>query len=195
MHMPRLSARRARSVATAKASATSYKPARPIADDGRGRHERKRASGGGRANTTATASDLAASVSRSFSRSRCTVAGRGRPIRGGSGRDGDQWERGGFSNSISPLQFINVNFFLRKFSVDFVRRRPCPNSRPQPRGEWSRETKERERERESRLPRPSPLSSCLFLAKLQWRATAAILRTNERWLLAPKLHVPTTQNT
>ena len=86
-------------------------------------------------------------------------------------------------------------FFLRKFSVDTVRRRPCPNSRPQPRGEWSRETKERERERESRLPRPSPLSSCLFLAKLQWRATAAILRTNERWLLAPKLHVPTTQNT
>ena len=33
MHMPRLSARRARSVATAKASATSGKPARPIADD------------------------------------------------------------------------------------------------------------------------------------------------------------------
>ena len=48
MHMPRLSARRARSVATAKASATSYKPARPIADDGRGRHERKRASERGR---------------------------------------------------------------------------------------------------------------------------------------------------
>ena len=119
MHMPRLSARRARSVATAKASATSYKPARPIADDGRGRHERKRASGGGRANTTATASDLAASVSRSFSRSRCTVAGRGRPIRGGSGRDGDQWERGGFSNSISPLQFINVNFFFEKILCRF----------------------------------------------------------------------------
>ena len=48
MHMPRLSARRARSVATAKASATSGKPARPIADDGRGRHERKRAGEGGR---------------------------------------------------------------------------------------------------------------------------------------------------
>ena len=48
MHMPRLSARRARSVATAKASATSDKPARPIADDGRGRHERKRAGEGGR---------------------------------------------------------------------------------------------------------------------------------------------------
>ena len=97
--MPRLSARRARSVATAKASATSDKPARPIADDGRG----AQASGGGRANTTATASDLAASVSRSFSRSRCTLAGRGRPIRGGSGRDGDHWERGGFDNSNSPL--------------------------------------------------------------------------------------------
>ena len=75
----------------------------------RSRTARAQASGGEGANTTATASDLAASVSRSFSRSRCTLAGRGRPIRGGSGRncrDGDHWERGGLDNSISPLQFI-----------------------------------------------------------------------------------------
>ena len=92
MLMPRLSARRARCLATAKASATCDKPARPIADDATGT-DGTSASGGGRANTTATASDLAASVSRSFSRSRCTLAGRGRPIRGGSSRDGVHWDR------------------------------------------------------------------------------------------------------
>ena len=38
---------------------------------------------------------------------------------------------------IHRCSLVMLNF-VRKYPVDFERRRPCPNSRPQPRGEWSR---------------------------------------------------------
>ena len=80
-------------------------------------------------------------------------------------------------------------------------RRQRPNSRPQPRRERSRGERERERqrerERESRLPPPSALSSCLFLAKLRRRRRRYFVRTSDGCSLTPSLpssHVPQTQN-
>ena len=134
MHMPRLSARRARSVATAKASATSGKPARPIADDGRGRHERKRAGEGGRTRPRPRPTLQRLSVGHSVGAAAQWLAaggllGVGRVEMAINGSAADSVIR---FHRCSLLMLI---FFLRKFSVDFVRRRPCPNSRPQPRGE------------------------------------------------------------